>query len=130
MAVKESAYIRNELVQTGPVGAPLFCNDGYMSGEYVDGGFPVDDKPAEPEHVTVHVGPRYTVINDDMDSRFREAERHVPKEVIRVGNSVRYVREDEETEADRKERQADAVAAAVKSAILRGEIDASEFAIE
>lgn len=130
MTIHETGHIRNELNQSGPVNAPLFCDDSYMNGEYVDGGFPVDDKPAEPEHVIVRMGPQYTVINDDMDSRFREAERNVPKEVIRVGNSVRYVTEDEETEADRKERQADAVAAAVKSAILRGEIDASEFAIE
>ena len=123
----ETGYIRNNLNQSGPVEQPHYADAGYQTGEHIEGGFEVADKPETPERIVIHMGPQYIVHNDDMDSRFREAEKHAPKEVIHVGNAVRYVMDDEETEADRKAKRAEVIAKAVELAIKNGDIDPDVF---
>lgn len=127
MAIKEHGYIRNNLNQSGPVQQPHYADDGYQAGDNVEGGFEVADKPETPEHIVIHMGPQYIVNNDDMESRFREAEQNPSSEVIHLGNTVRYVMEDEETEADRKAKRAEAIAKAVELAIKNGDIDPEVF---
>lgn len=127
MAIKEHGYIRSMLNQSGPVQQPHYADDGYQAGENVEGGFEVADKPETPEHIVIHMGPQYVVDNSDMESRFREAEQNPSSEVIHLGNTVRYVMEDEETEADRKAKRAEAIAKAVELAIKNGDIDPEVF---
>ena len=127
MAIRETGYIRNMLKQTGPVQQPHYVDDGYQAGENVEGGFEAADKPEAPEHIVIHMGPQYIVDNSDMESRFREAEQNPSSEVIHLGNTVRYVMEDEETEADRKAKRAEAIAKAVELAIKNGDIDPEVF---
>lgn len=127
MAIRETGYIRNMLKQTGPVQQPHYADAGYQAGEHIEGGFGVSDRPETPEHVVIHMGPQYIVHNDDMESRFREAEQNPSSKVIHLGNTVRYVMEDEETEADRKAKRAEAIAKAVELAIKNGDIDPEVF---
>lgn len=127
MAIKEHGYIRNMLKQTGPVQQPHYVDDGYQAGDNIEGGFEVADKPETPEHIDIHMGPQYIVDNSDMESRFREAEQNPSSEVIHLGSTVRYVMEDEETEADRKAKRAEAIAKAVELAIRNGDIDPEVF---
>ena len=130
MVIKEHGYIRYMLKQNGPVQQPHYADDGYQAGDNVEGGFEVAGKPETPEHIVIHIGPRYTIDNSDMESRFREAAQHEPKEVIRLGSTVTYLPPEEPAymDPDRgKDARAEAVAQAVKAAIMRGEIDPSIF---
>lgn len=127
MTIHETGYIHNNLKPSGPVEQPHYADAGYQAGEHIEGGFEVADKPETPEHIVIHMGPQYVVHNDDMDSRFREAEQNPSSEVIHLGNTVRYVMEDEETEADRKAKRAEAIAKAVELAIKNGDIDPEVF---
>lgn len=127
MAIRETGHIRNMLNQTGPVEPPHYAAAGYQAGENIEGGFEVADKPEAPEHIVIHMGPQYVVDNSDMESRFREAEQNPSSEVIHLGNAVRYLMEDEETEADRKTKRAEAIAKAVELAIKNGDIDPEVF---
>lgn len=127
MAIHETGYIRNTLNQTGSVKPPHYTDAGYQAGDNVEGGFEVADKPETPEHIVIHMGPQYVVDNSDMESRFRESEQNPSSEVIHLGSTVRYVMEDEETEADRKAKRAEAIAKAVELAIKNGDIDPVVF---
>lgn len=130
MTIKETGHIFSKLNQVGPVGEPHYTDEGYRGGANVEGGFEVVDKPETPEHIDIHMGPRYTIDNSDMESRFREAAQHEPKEVIRLGSTATYLPPEEPAymDPDRgKDARAEAVAQAVKAAIMRGEIDPSIF---
>jgi hypothetical protein len=128
--MKESAHIYTTLRTSGRVQQPHYADESYLEGDMVETGFEVTDRPENPEHIVVHMGPQYIVDNSDMDSRFREAEQHEPKNVIHVGSTVRYLPPDEPDymNPDRgREAKAEAAAQAVKAAILRGELDPSIF---
>lgn len=129
MTIHETGYIRNELKQDGPIGQPHYADPGYASGEHIEGGFEVKDKPDKPVPEVVHIGPAYTVDRSDMRPHYAMPEYQPTEktEVIHVGNRVRYVMEDEETEADRKAKRAEAIAKAVELAIKRGDIDPDAF---
>ena len=130
MTIKEVGYIRNMLKQDGKVQQPHYVSPAYQEGDNVEGGFEVKDKPETPEHITVRVGPTYIVDDSDMTPPYALPENQPTErtQVIRVGNTVRYVMEGETTEADRRAEQAEAAARAVKAAIMRGELDPSLFA--
>lgn len=129
MTIKEVGYIRNALNQGGKVQPPHYVDSDYQAGGNVEGGFEVKDKPETPEHITVRVGPTYIVDDSDMTPPYALPENQPTEhtQVIRAGNTVRYVMEDETTEADRRAEQAEAAAQAVKAAIMRGELDPSIF---
>ena len=129
MTTKEVGHIRNDLNQGGRVEQPHYVSESYQAGRNVEGGFEVKDKPETPEHITVRVGPTYIVDDSDMTPPYALPENQPTEhtQVIRAGNTVRYVMEDETTEADRRAEQAEAAARAVKAAIMRGEIDADLF---
>ena len=130
MALKESGYIHSGLTYAKGIGEPLYADEGYQSGAYIENGFPVENDDAEPEHIVVHMGPQYVVDNSDMESRFREAENNVPEHVIHLGSTVRYMPPENPTYADPdhgKKEKAKAIAEAVRLAVERGEIDADLF---
>lgn len=129
MTIHETGHIRNMLNQNGPVEQPHYADAGYQAGEYIEGGFEVKEKPDKPVHETIHMGLAVTYINDDMTPHYMRPENQPTErtEVIHVGNRVRYVMEDDETEADRKAKRAEAIAKAVELAVKNGDIDPDVF---
>lgn len=134
MALKETGYIHSGLTYAKGIGEPLYADEDYQSGAYIENGFPVENDDAEPEHIVVHMGPQYVVDNSDMESRFREAENHVPEHVIHLGNTVTYLPPTDPDYAlspdERRSEKAKAIAEAVRLAVERGEIDADLFDVD
>lgn len=134
MALKETGYIRSGLTYAKGIGEPIYADEGYQSGAYIENGFPVENEDAKPEHIVVHMGPQYVVDNSDMESRFREAEKHESKNVIHLGNTLTYLPPTDPDYAlspdERRSEKAKAIARAVELAVERGDIDADLFDVD
>lgn len=127
MTIKEVGYIHTSLNQGGRVQPPHYVAPSYKAGDNVEGGFEVRDKPAEPVHEVIRMNPFGDVDLSDTEPHYMK--NHAGEPTDESSRPVRVVCEEPHyMNPERgREAKAEAVAQAVKAAIMRGELDPSIF---
>ena len=120
------AHIYPALRQGGRVQEPHYTSRAYARGDYLEGGFEVRDRPDVPTHEEIDLSLFAYAETDHAPHYTRDAGASDPAE---AGNVARLVcgQPHYMTRDDVNEARAEAVARAVKAAIVRGEIDPSIF---
>ena len=127
MTIKEVGHIYTALEHNGPTEQPHYTSEAYQTGANIEGGFEVRDKPAEPVHEVIRMNPFGDVDLSDTEPHYMK--NHAGEPTDESSRPVRVVCEEPHyMNPERgREAKAEAVAQAVKAAIMRGELDPSIF---
>lgn len=141
-APRDMAYIRTMLADSGSIEEPHYSDIEYQRGDYFESGFLVVERPPEPIPEFIHLGLAVEIDATDNEPHYMRNKAEESAEVIHLGQTITYLKptdppysiseyaetEYSDMECAERERVAEAIARAVKSAVLRGEIDPSTFA--
>lgn len=130
MAIKEHGHIFVALSGQGRPGEPTYTDPSYQAGEYVENGWTVEDRPSEPIHEEVHIGPAVSYVATGT-TLWEDREPSEGGNVIRIGNTLDFSGPAEEPDYMNPNRgrdaKAEAIAKAVELAIKNGDIDPEVF---
>lgn len=121
--MREQAHIYVNLGGQSRPKQPHYTDERYLQGEHLEDGFVVKDRPDEPVHETICVNPLSYAEGGDHEPHYMKA--HESDETDNPSRVQRIVCEEPHyMDPDRgRKAKADAIAEAVRQAVMRGEID-------